>query len=173
MAKILVAAGGNLNSEVGSPAETIHHASMQFDEHGITLLRSSVFIQTTAFPAGSGQPDFTNAVMLAETETSPEEVLEALLEIEVQFGRVRATGWAARSLDLDLLSYDDLVTEGYWQAAGEGQTPPDVPPRLILPHPRLHARRFVVSPLCEIAPDWRHPALGLTALELEARLDLE
>ena len=103
----------------------------------------------------SDQPWFVNGVAAVATDLPPESLLARLLALETRFGRARGARNAARSLDLDLLDYD-----GRQCAAAT----------LVLPHPRLHERRFVLVPLGDIAPDWRHPALGVTAAELVARL---
>ena len=103
----------------------------------------------------SDQPWFVNAVALIETDRDPEVLLRLMLDVEARFGRVRGERNAARTLDLDLLDYDGLLIDT---------------PELTLPHPRLHERRFVLEPLCDIAANWRHPRLGLTAAELLARL---
>src|SRR5204862_4500120 len=101
------------------------------------------------------QPWFVNAVIAVRTELGPEPLLDRLLAVETRFGRARGEPNAARTLDLDLLDYHGRL------CATE---------RLLLPHPRLHERRFVLAPLCEIAPQWRHPRLDLAAEELLARL---
>lgn len=97
------------------------------------------------------QPPFVNAVALARTTLGPEDFLSALLAIEQDFGRRREIKNGPRTLDLDWLFDEDVVCESE---------------RLCLPHPRLHMRRFVLEPLCELAPEWRHPQLGQTAREL-------
>lgn len=91
------------------------------------------------------QPAFLNAVVTAETTLAPLDLLDALLAIEAEQGRVRAERWGPRTLDLDLLLYDDVLLESE---------------RLTLPHPRLHERLFVLVPLCDLMPDALHPRLG-------------
>jgi 2-amino-4-hydroxy-6-hydroxymethyldihydropteridine diphosphokinase len=103
----------------------------------------------------SDQPWFANAVVLVDTEREPEFVLDWLQAIEARFGRERGERNAARTLDLDLIDYDGLILDT---------------PRLVLPHPRMHERRFVLAPLCDLAPGWRHPRLGVTATALLAGL---
>ena len=103
----------------------------------------------------SEQPWYVNGVVAVETGLAPMALLDALLALETRFGRRRGVRNAARTLDLDLLDFDGR------QCGTE---------RLVLPHPRLHERRFVLAPLAEIAPQWRHSRLGLTAAELLLRL---
>lgn len=97
---------------------------------------------------------FVNGVAAGHTSLSPEELLAACLEVERALGRERAVYHGPRTLDLDILIYGDERRDG---------------PGLTLPHPRMHERRFVLAPLCELAPDLRHPRLGVTMRELLAR----
>ena len=116
------------------------------------LLRASSLYRTA--PVGvHGQPDFINAVAALETGLAPEELLDALLDLEARFGRVRRDHHAPRTLDLDLLLYNDIELEL---------------PRLILPHPRLHLRAFVLQPLAEITPGLAIPGRGSAAAWLPA-----
>ena len=110
------------------------------------------------YPAVSDivQPDFLNAVGVLQTCLEPLSLLDLLLEIEQQFGRVRLVHWGPRTLDLDLLLYDDKVISVE---------------RLTVPHPLMNQRRFVLEPAAEVAADWVHPTLGRTIRELLARLD--
>ncbi len=103
----------------------------------------------------SSQPWFVNAVVSVASELAPQALLDALLAVEADFGRMRGAPNAARTLDLDLLDHDGRLCDTE---------------TLVLPHPRLHLRRFVLEPLCEIAPDWRHPRLRSGAAELLAQL---
>ena len=99
------------------------------------------------------QPDFVNAVAEIETELTPDELLKDLLEIEARFGRARSFPNAPRTLDLDLLLYaDQVITQ----------------PGLIIPHPRMHERAFVLAPLSEIAPDTVVPGKGTVSALLAA-----
>ncbi len=136
------------------------------------LYKSSSFYQTPAFPAGSG-PDYVNAVVAIRTELSADAILATLHQIEADFGRTRETRWGQRTLDLDLIALGDLVLPDL----GTYQTWRDLPPesqmarapdRLILPHPRVQDRSFVLVPLAEIMPEWRHPVTGKTASDLLA-----
>jgi 2-amino-4-hydroxy-6-hydroxymethyldihydropteridine diphosphokinase len=110
----------------------------------------SALYRTAPVPA-SDQPDFINAVVHLVADVEPVPFLRQLHHIEAEAGRVRGEPNAARVLDLDLLAVDQIVVPG---------------PGLILPHPRMAERAFVLHPLCDVAPDWRHPQLGLTAAEL-------
>ena len=115
--------------------------------------KRSSWWRSTAWP-DPGQPDFLNGVMVVETALSPEALLRVLQDIEIAFGRRPGPPNAARTLDLDLIAQGQAVIDR---------------PGLILPHPRAHERRFVMGPLAEIVPDWRHPVLGQSAVVL-ARL---
>ncbi len=129
-------------------------AVAQLPAIGVAIVARSPWYLSEPVPA-SDQPWFVNGVVEIATELPPPELLARLLALEAQFGRERGARDAARTLDLDLLDYD-----------GRECSTPD----LVLPHPRLHERRFVLAPLCDIVPDWRHPRLGLTAAELLAGL---
>ncbi len=117
-------------------------------------MAASSWYSTAAVPV-SEQPDYINGVIIVESGLEPRACLARLQEIEARVGRVRWERNAARVLDLDLVAAGDLVMES------------EV---LTLPHPRMAERAFVLEPLCEIAPGWRHPVLGLTARELRDRI---
>lgn len=130
----------------------------------------SRFFSTPCFPAGAG-PDYVNAVVLAETEQPPAEILSSLHAVEASFSRVRDQRWGMRTLDLDLIACGSLVLpdrasyEAWLGLPLEAQMQ-QAPGELVLPHPRLQDRAFVLVPLCDIAPQWQHPVLGKTAREL-------
>lgn len=156
---ILVALGGNLPGPDGAPAlETCRHAAARLDGLlGCRLVGLSRWFRTAPVPDG-GEPHFVNGVAqlappVGEQPDSP-ALLRALLELEARHGRVRLPAGVSRTLDLDLLAVGQ-------QTVGSN-------PDLRLPHTRLHLRRFVLEPLCDVAPAWRHPVLGVTAAELLA-----
>jgi 2-amino-4-hydroxy-6-hydroxymethyldihydropteridine diphosphokinase len=152
---ILIGIGSNLPAPPAeTPLETVVAALRALSRRGIRVIAHSGWYLSEPVPA-SDQPWFVNGVAIVESKLAPPALLDGLLATEAGFGRVRSVQNAPRTLDLDLLDHDSRL---YDTAT------------LTLPHPRLHQRRFVLAPLCEIAPDWRHPRLGLTAAELLARL---
>jgi 2-amino-4-hydroxy-6-hydroxymethyldihydropteridine diphosphokinase len=155
---IVIGVGSNLAAQgFASPLATAAAAMARLAEVGAHPIRRSRWYLTEPVPR-SDQPWYVNATAVVETGLSPLALLDALLRLETLFGRRRGARNAARTLDLDLLDYDARECDM---------------PRLQLPHPRLHERRFVLAPLAEIAPEWRHPRLQATAAELLARLPPE
>jgi 2-amino-4-hydroxy-6-hydroxymethyldihydropteridine diphosphokinase len=152
--EILIALGANMPSRAGPPAQTLKAALAALTAAGVDVLSVSSFIETAAWP-DPADPPFTNAAASLQTSLQPVVVLELLHAIETDFGRVRSRKNAPRTLDLDLLAYRDVILDG---------------PVLVLPHPRLAERAFVLQPLAEIAPDWRHPVTGLTPGQMLAGL---
>lgn len=144
---ILVAIGANLASSDGrTPLETCRWAAGQLAQlPGLERRAVSRWFATRPMPA-SDQPRFVNGAAWLSGEMEPYRLLEALQTIETEAGRLRGVPNAARTLDLDLLAMDDLVMA---DAA------------LVLPHPRLQDRAFVLAPLHDIRPDWVHPVLNL------------
>ncbi|MFE1744318.1 2-amino-4-hydroxy-6-hydroxymethyldihydropteridine diphosphokinase [Coleofasciculus sp. H7-2] len=126
---------------------------------GITLQAHSSWYQTKA--VGPPQPDYLNGCALLHVQMQPQQLLETLLGIEAQFGRVRQERWGPRTLDLDLLLFDDVILD----TQGEGI------PSLHLPHPRMRERAFVLVPLAEIAPDWLDPVSGCAIAQLVQAVD--
>lgn len=150
-----IALGANLPSPAGPPGQTICAAIEDLAAAGTIVARSSLY---RTEPVGyADQPPFVNAAVTVATDFDAEALLDLLLAIERRYGRDRASGTVngPRTLDLDLLLFDNLVVNS---------------PRLTLPHPALAERRFVLAPLCEIAPSLRHPILGKSMAELLAAL---
>jgi 2-amino-4-hydroxy-6-hydroxymethyldihydropteridine diphosphokinase len=173
----LIALGSNLGSGSLNPAETLASALKALQHKGLQLLRVSRFFETPCFPAGAG-PDYVNAAAAIRSEQPPAEVLAALHRIEAEHDRQRISRWAARTLDLDMLAQEETVLpdrehHDHWRDLPPEAQQSDTPQTLILPHPRIQDRGFVLVPLCDVAPHWRHPTLGLTALQLRDALPAE
>ena len=155
----LVGLGSNLPAAPwGAPIDVCRAALGRFPEAGMRVASCSRWYRSAPVPA-SDQPWFVNGVARIETGLDPQAALDALLGIEAAMGRLRTERWGPRVIDLDLLAWDDFVTKD-----SDGGS------ALVLPHPRLHERAFVVRPLAEVAPDWRHPRLGKDVGELLADL---
>lgn len=154
---ILIGLGANLPStRAGPPRASLLAALEALQASGIMVVLRSHWYESAPVPA-SEQPWFVNAVAALETALAPDVLMQRLHDAEADLGRVRDGGAnAPRAADLDLLDYHGRVN-------GE-----DAWPRL--PHPRMHERAFVLKPLAEIAPDWRHPLLDLSAAELLDRV---
>jgi 2-amino-4-hydroxy-6-hydroxymethyldihydropteridine diphosphokinase len=141
--KILIALGANIPSTAGPPETTLRAALAALEARGVRVLAVSGFHRTEAWPDPS-HPSFLNAVAEVETQLQPFALLGLLHEVETAFGRKRSAPNAPRSLDLDLIDYRGRIERGAVE----------------LPHPRLERRAFVLEPLAEVAPGWRHPVSG-------------
>jgi 2-amino-4-hydroxy-6-hydroxymethyldihydropteridine diphosphokinase len=172
-----IALGANLETEVGSPADSIRAGLEALALEGILCVSVSRFYKTPCFPVGAG-PDYVNACAVLRTDLAPEEILAVLHRIEAQMGRVRETRWAGRTLDLDLLFCAQAVLPdragwSYWQGMALEEQMRRAPEELILPHPRLQDRGFVLVPLADVAPDWQHPVTGRRVVEMRDALPKE
>ncbi|NLC72101.1 MAG: 2-amino-4-hydroxy-6-hydroxymethyldihydropteridine diphosphokinase [Desulfuromonadaceae bacterium] len=148
----LLAFGANL----GDRRRTLTGARRALARGGeVEVRRCSRLFESEALGGPPGQPPYLNAVLEVATALAPEELLAWCQGIEQEFGRRRRERWGPRTLDIDILAYDGRVSHD---------------PGLILPHPRLHLRRFVLLPLLEVAPEWRHPVSGKTVSQLVAEL---
>ena len=147
-----MALGSNLPAGFASSEALLEAALQQFPQAGLPVLARSGWWRSAAWPDPKGN-EYRNGVAIVEANGPPKAILEALFAIERAFGRIRGVANAPRTLDLDLIAYGRAVIDG---------------PGLVLPHPRAHERLFVMGPLAEIAPQWRHPVNGRTAAELAA-----
>jgi 2-amino-4-hydroxy-6-hydroxymethyldihydropteridine diphosphokinase len=153
---ILVALGSNLTTEpFESSEDLLEDVVKSFKSIDIIVISRSSWYCSAPVPAAD-QPWFVNGVVQIATAHPPEVLLAALHRVEAKYDRRRTVRNASRTLDLDLLDYDGIV-----RSDGSG---------LVLPHPRLAQRAFVVVPLLEVAPAWRHPVTGLTPAEMLAKL---
>lgn len=150
---ILVALGANLPSRFGGPCETLEAALAALEEQGMRVAARSRFYRTPPWPP-SDQPWYVNAVARVESDLRPVELLARLHAVEGEFGRVRSVANAARPIDLDLVAHGDVVMEG----------------NVVVPHPRLADRAFVLLPLRDVAPDWSDPRDGRSLDTLIAAL---
>ena len=172
--EMLIALGGNVPAAQGRPEELLPLALVEISRRIGPVVAQSRIYRTPAYPAGSG-PDYANAACRIVTALPVAEVLDRLHGIEAEFGRIRAARWGARSLDLDLLAAGDLVlpdvaTQTAWMDLPPEQQRVRAPDTLILPHPRLHERAFVLVPLADVAPDWVHPRSGTTVAAMRDAL---
>ena len=147
---VIVALGGNLAGDYESPQALLEVALSRFAQAGLPVVRRSSWWSSAAWPDPTAN-EYRNAVVVVETQQGPEETIRTLFGLEAEFGRLRGEKNAPRTLDLDLIA--------------PGRTILDTPD-LILPHPRAAERYFVMGPLSEIAPQWRHPRTGETAAQL-------
>lgn len=152
---IYLGLGANLPSRHGSPRETLEAAVKAIAAAGVTVRRVSPWYESAPVPRAADQPWYVNGVAEVATDLDPAALLAVLQRIELDFGRVRSVPNAPRSLDLDIVAFGDRV-------ATEGAP--------LLPHPRMHQRAFVLLPLRDLVPDWRHPQSGRPIADLIAGL---
>ncbi len=147
---IFVALGSNLAGKFKSPRHVCEAAVTALESRGVTILQLSSWYESEPVPK-SDQPWFVNGVVEIATDLTPTDLLATLLDVEEEFGRIRQNRNEARIIDLDLLAYGDEILKDE---------------QIILPHPRLHERLFVLQPLAQICPDWQHPVLKRSAEQL-------
>jgi 2-amino-4-hydroxy-6-hydroxymethyldihydropteridine diphosphokinase len=145
---IFLGLGGNLICETyGSPRRTCGAALEILARRGVTLAAHSHWYESAPVPI-SEQPWFVNGVVSVETALSPDQLVKTVLQVEGELGRRRSVPNAARTIDIDVLAYNDQIVSGSPRSDVE------------IPHPRMHSRAFVLYPLADIAPEWVHPTSG-------------
>jgi 2-amino-4-hydroxy-6-hydroxymethyldihydropteridine diphosphokinase len=171
---VLVALGSNSSDNLTESLGVVELAVEMLSLNSIKLSNKSQIYQTPAFPIGAG-PDFINCVLAAETELSPEELLAEFHAIEAELGRVRGNRWEQRVIDIDLLSYEELVKPNEtivrsWIDMALSDQIKRTPEQMLLPHPRIQDRAFVLVPMMDVAPEWVHPILGKTTTQMHDAL---
>lgn len=158
---IFIGLGGNLSCETFGPPRATCGAALQImTQRGIKIIHRSRWYESAPVPI-SDQPWYVNGVVSIETTLSAHDLVSEVLSIEAELGRRRSVANAARTIDLDVIAYHDKIIEA------------DSPEQVAIPHPRMHSRAFVLLPMAEIAPDWRHPKSGKVLTELIADLPAE
>ena len=172
--QFLIALGSNICLGKFLPLEIIKRAIVELVKSDINVLSISRFYETPAYPEGSS-PNFINCVIKAKANCSPKEILHKLHQIEEKFERQRVIRWGARTLDLDLLAVNRQVLPSrkifqQWFDLPLTEQKKKIPSELVLPHPRIQDRAFVLSPLLDIEPNWTHPTLNKTVVQLYEEL---
>jgi len=158
---ILIGLGANLPSEkFGTPIETLESCLLKFPQHNLFIKARSRWFKSAPVPI-SDQPWYINGVLSIDTEQSPRELLNSLLALENEFGRVRSEPNAPRVLDLDLIAYHDQIVED----DGKIEDKP-----FCIPHPRMHERAFVLLPIKDMNSSWKHPKSHKTLSYLISKL---
>ncbi|MGF1542217.1 MAG: 2-amino-4-hydroxy-6-hydroxymethyldihydropteridine diphosphokinase [Pleurocapsa sp.] len=153
MSKCAIALGSNLGNSLDILENSL---TVLANIPGIEIKNTSSWYQTKPVGNIAPQSDYLNGCALLEVAQKPRELLTILQDTEVQFGRVRREKYSARTLDLDLLLYDDLILDSL---------------KLTIPHPRMPERAFVLVPLAEIAPNWIEPVSGVAIAKLLRLVD--
>lgn len=172
----LIALGANLPHEGAAPSITLKHALDALAQATSMPVVTSRMYRTPCFPKGAG-PDYVNAaaVLSVPADWDAPHLLARLHGIEQDHGRTRDTRWGMRTLDLDLIAMGDAVlpdraTWAQWRDLPPAEQARTAPDTLVLPHPRLQDRAFVLVPLADVAPDWRHPITGRSVTEMRDAL---
>jgi 2-amino-4-hydroxy-6-hydroxymethyldihydropteridine diphosphokinase len=153
MSLCLIGLGSNLGDRQAMLAAAVARLGRRPQ---IEIVRQSDWLETRPAGGPPGQAAFLNGAVVVQTSLSPDELLAALQQIEAELGRQRGERWGPRAIDLDLLLYDDVTL---------------ATPRLVLPHPQMAWRRFVLEPACQVVPDMPHPGTGWTIARLLENLN--
>jgi 2-amino-4-hydroxy-6-hydroxymethyldihydropteridine diphosphokinase len=160
---VIIALGGNKTGNWGQPADALQRAIRELATHGVLVVAQSPIYRTQAL-GGGRQPSFLNSVILVQSALPPAGLLRLLKRLERTAGRQLGRRWGPRPLDLDIIDFRGLRLA--WRSS------PLQRASLTLPHPEAHKRSFVLKPLLDVAPHWRHPVLGASAQTLLRRANL-
>ena len=172
-----IALGSNLTNGGFSSQDLLKEAIREFDKSNLQLQAISRFFKNPAAPIGSG-PDFVNAAIKVRAHENAQNTMDQLHAIEKKFGRSREERWGERTLDLDLIAFGQSIKPSksiylHWHNLKKENQIIETPSDLILPHPRMHERAFVLIPLLDIAPNWIHPVLMKNTTQLCDNLNKE
>lgn len=157
---VILALGGNLAGKWGYPEQTLAYATRSLRTAGICVKFASDIYRSTAI-GGGRQPPYLNAVIVVQSNLAPAQLLRLIKSWERAAGRRLGRRWGPRSLDIDIVAQAGLSKKQRSPRRPAGQ--------IVLPHPHMHERAFVLAPLCQVAPHWHHPLLNRTARQLLAQ----
>jgi 2-amino-4-hydroxy-6-hydroxymethyldihydropteridine diphosphokinase len=171
----LIGLGSNQPWGQYNSSEILMSSIYALHQNNIAILKISRFYQTPCFPTGAG-PDYVNAAVMVNSQVDAPSLLEILHLVEKGKDRTRPERWGKRTLDLDLLFFGadilpNLQLYDKWRHLPQDWQRRVAPDRMIVPHPRLQDRSFVLGPLMDIAPDWRHPVLDQSVTQMFSALD--
>lgn len=170
MSNCLIAFGANIPGPFGSPSETLKLALEEFQFENLLIQKKSEIYTSLAFPDPE-KPKYLNGCVRISVNCNASDVLDRLKRIETKMGRQQSSRWDSRICDLDLLSFDDKVspsrkTFDYWYKMPLRDQILEKPTELLLPHPRIQDRAFVLKPLLQVAAGWTHPVFNLTVRQM-------
>ena len=168
--KVLVLLGSNATSTLEQSAKIVRDAIRHLAALGLRITHIGDYYSTACFPVGAG-PDFVNVAIGLDSDLAAKDLLALFHQVEDAFGRERPSRWAQRTLDIDLVAYESRVLPDaevlrQWMDLPLEDQKRIAPDQLVLPHPRMHERAFVLIPLADVAPDWIHPITGKTVREM-------
>lgn len=174
---VYLAFGSNQADRLEQSVEIIRSSYALLSDKSVNITTISPFFQTPAFPTGNG-PDYVNSVVRAETELNPHDLLSVLHDIETRLGRKRNRRWEERIIDIDILDCQGRILPtpeiySHWRDLALDLQKSTWPEGLILPHPRIQDRGFVLVPLKTVAPNWVHPVTDETIDRLIKRIPPE
>ena len=170
MTRCLISFGANIPGPFGEPRETLSRAQDELAKHKLILTKVSKLYSSVAFP-DTTEPNYINGCLEITVDCTPDEVLDRLKNIEKKLGRKKKRRWSSRICDLDLLSFSDIIMPSHsvfnaWCKMSLRYQIIRRPNELIIPHPRLQDRAFVLKPLMDVASDWIHPVFNISVSEM-------